>query len=328
MARTAFQKYTETRWQLRVVLGIGLSVALARIFTPPHPSGTVMRGPQGGAGLHPYTGMPIGLQMPHVWQIVMTSVTGAMSAAMLYYAIRVARRTSSVMPVLFWVAGLATVVLEPVVDTMANIIHSPGHQWTVFSVAGHPIPWHVLLCYPWYFGGLPIWLFEQMRARSIKQRFWWDHYILVGILVPLVEVVPAHYYVWVYYGYQPFKIGATPDGIAAANICAVVMPALLIYMLLPRLTGWRQLVVIPLIPAVAMAAHAGAAVVLYVCLGQNTEHISPVVIQGAGLVAIGMSLMLVWLMLELVYGFAPIERPAPSGGDLLVQRGELVGVGS
>ena len=306
----AYTRFRSTPWQLRVVLGIGLSVGLARIWTPPHPKGTVMHGPEGGAAAHPYTGMPIGLQMPHVWQIVMTSTTGLLSALMLYYAIRVARRTRSVMPVLFWIGGLCTVVLEPIVDTMANIIHSPGHQWTVFSVDGHPIPWHVLLCYPWYFGGLPIWLYAQMRDRTIEKRFWWDHFILVGILVPLVEVIPAHYYVWVYYGYQPFKIGATPDGIAAANICAVVVPALVIYMLMPILKGWRQLIVVPLIPAVAMAAHAGAAVVLYVLYGQNTEHIPGVIIQIGGLIAIGMSLMLVSVTLEIVYGFVPVGEVA------------------
>jgi hypothetical protein len=315
--RAAVERYQRTPRLLLVVLGIGLSVVLARVFTPPHPPGTVMQGPQGASAQHPFTGMPIGLRMPFTWQLVMTVVTGAMSLAMLMYAIRVARKTSSVLPVLFWVAGLATVLLEPVVDTMANIVHSPGGAWTVFSVDGHPIPWHVLLCYPWYFGGLPILLFERMRRRVIGRGFWWDHYVLVGILVPLVEVVPAHYNVWIYYGAQPFKIGATPDGVAAANVCAVVLPALVIYMLLPRLTGWRQLITVALIPAIAMAAHAGAGVVLYVTLGQNTEHISQLWIQGAGLAAIGMSLMLVWVMLEIVYGLQPVgagDPPACRGG--------------
>jgi hypothetical protein len=195
----------------------------------------------------------------------------------------------------------------------------------VFSVDGHPIPWHVLLCYPWYFGGLPIYVFERMQSRSIGRRLWWDHYILVGILVPLVEVVPAHYRVWIYYGAQPFKIGATPDGIAAANICAVVLPALVIYMLLPRLTGWRQLIVLPLVPAVAMAAHAGASVILYVTLGQDTEHIPKVLIQGAGFAAIGMSVMLVWLMLEIVYGFVPVDSVRGSEpADPVAQHADLL----
>ena len=306
----AFRRYTSTPWWLRVGLGIAIAVGLARVFTPPHPTGVVMRGPEGGSAQHPWTGMPIGLVMPHTWQIAMTTITGLLSAAMLYYAVRVARRTRSIMPILFWIAGLCTVGLEPIVDTLANIVHSPGHQWTVFSVDGHPIPWHVLLCYPWYFGGLAIWLYPQMQRRTIEKRFWWDHFILVGILVPLVEVVPAHYNVWIYYGYQPFKIGATPDGVAAANVAAVVIPTLLIYMLLPILKGFRQLIVIPLLPAVAMAAHAGSGVVLYVLYGQNTEHIPGAIIQIGGLVAIAMSLMLVWITLEIVYGFVPIDRAA------------------
>src|ERR1700733_1621446 len=101
----AFKRFQSTPWQFRVVLGIGLAVGLARIWTPPHPKGTVMNGPEGASHSHPYTGMPIGLQMPHVWQIVMTSVTGLLSALMLVYAIRVARRTASIMPVLFWIGG-------------------------------------------------------------------------------------------------------------------------------------------------------------------------------------------------------------------------------
>jgi hypothetical protein len=231
---------------------------------------------------------------------------------MLAYAIHVARRTRSPLPVLFWIGGLCTVVLEPVADVMGNVIHSPDGAWVVFSVEDHPIPWHVLLCYPWYFGGLPIVIFDRMRARDVDRKFWWDHYLLVGMLVPLVEVVPAHYNIWVYYGHQPLKIGATPIGIAASNICAVMLPTLLIYMLLPVLKGWRQLLVVPLMPAVAMGAHAGSGVFNYVVLGQDTVATPGWIIQASALAAIGLSVLLVYLMLELVYGFEPVRARSPS----------------
>ena len=279
-----------------------VSVVLARIFPPPTPNGTL-------PGFdHTFTGRPEFLHMPYTGQIIMIAITGSLSVAMLVYAVHVARKTSSVLPILFWIGGLCTVVLEPVADVMGNVIHSPDGAWVVFSVEDHPIPWHVLLCYPWYFGGLPIVIFERMRARDVDRKFWWDHYLLVGMLVPLVEVVPAHYNIWVYYGHQPLKIGATPIGIAASNICAVMLVTLLIYMLLPILKGWRQLLVVPLMPAVAMGAHAGSGVFNYVVLGQDTVDTPNWIIQASALAAIGLSVMLVYLMLELVYGFEPVKR--------------------
>lgn len=294
-------------WPMKITGAVSVSIVLALIFPPPGPDGTVL-------GLDfPYTGRPESLHMPYTGQIVMIAITGSMSAAILAYAVHVTRRTRSPLPILFWIGGLCTVFLEPVADVMGNVIHSPDGAWVAFSVEDHPIPWHVLLCYPWYFGGLPILIFDRMRARDVDRRFWWDHYLLVGMLVPIVEVVPAHYDIWVYYGHQPWKLGATPVGIAASNICAVMLSALLIYMLLPKLRGWRQLIVIPLMPAVAMAGHAGSGVVNYVVLGQDTVATSGWIIQLSALAAIGMSVMLVWVMLELVYGFRPVDEAGGQG---------------
>jgi hypothetical protein len=240
-------------------------------------------------------------RMPHTGQIVTLVVFGGMSLALLVYALWLCRSRRSVLPVLFFFGGWATLLLEPVADVMGNAVHSQIGQYEAFSVKGHPVPWHIVLVYPAYFGAVPILLYDRFRAQNIPKNWWWRVVGVSAIGVTAIEQLPLHFHLWHYYGPHGLSIGYMPIMMIFPNIASVVVPALVIYKLMPILTGWRQLVVLGLMPAAAMGAHAAAGVIGYDLLGQNTYTLNKVLLQAGAFATVALALLVIWGTLEVVY---------------------------
>lgn len=257
---------------------------------------------------------PADLVMPQVAQHWMIIAFGGMAAALGLYALYLSITRRSALPLLFLFGGLFTVMLEPVADVMGNAIHPPVGQDNVFTVEGHPIPLHIVLAYFWYFGATQILLFDRFVAQTITPGFWWKTFWVSLVAVVAVEQIPLYYGVWTYYGPHAFKIGLMPVSMIFPNVASVMIPALVAYRLMPLLTGWRQVLVLPLIPAAAMAGHAGGGLPSYNAQGLSMDMISPLMVNLGGIATIIFSVLLVWVAIKIVYNQIPqtATRPAPA----------------
>jgi hypothetical protein len=242
-----------------------------------------------------YTQPPVDAVMPGTPQFVCLLFFGGFTVLLTAYAVFLSVRRRSWLPLLFVVAGLFTVLLEPIADVMGNAIHSPVGQNNAFTTNGHPIPWHIVLAYPWYFGAAQVVLFDRFRKQNITPAFWWKTFAVAFVAVTAVEQIPLHFHLWVYYGYQPHQIGMMPIWMSAANTASVLVPAIMVYKLFPALTGWKQLLVLGLVPSFAMAGHAAAGLPIYNALGLNTEDPSTHwMIQLASVTTVALSFLVVW----------------------------------
>ncbi len=231
--------------------------------------------------------------------MVTTAAYSIGAAVFATYALFLAYREQSLIPVYVVLGSLLTVFLEPIVDVLGNAVHPQIGQYNVLTTNGHPVPWTVLVGYVWYFGALPLIGYKKLLDRSLTQNFIWKVFASVVVTAAIVEQIPLHFGTWVYYGYQPFKFGYMPIWWIFANSTAVLVPFLIIYKMFPKLIGLRGLMVVAIIPTGAFMGHAAAGWPMYNALGTDTESFSRTTIQFASISSIGLAIFILWIMMQL-----------------------------
>ncbi|SEE41347.1 hypothetical protein [Pseudomonas migulae] len=220
-----------------------------------------------------FTHPPSDLLMPATAQLWTTILYGVGALLFVLLALRLAFRERSLLPLLLLAGAALTLYLEPVVDLLGNALHPQIGQFNLITTNGHPVPWAVLIGYLWYFAGAPLLCYSMLKQRNLTQRFVWGIFGSVVLSAALVEQIPLHFGVWLYYGEQLPKIGYMPIWWMFANTSAVLVPFILIYKLYPRLQGWRQLLVVGLMPSGAFMGHAAAGWPMYNLLGTDTSQL-------------------------------------------------------
>jgi hypothetical protein len=246
-----------------------------------------------------HTEAPVDLVMPATAQLVTTAVYGAGAVVFVVLAVWLAFRRKSLMPVLFILGALLTLFLEPVVDVLGNAVHPQIGQYNIVTTNGHPVPWAVFVGYVWYFAALPLIAYDKLVNRTLTSDYVWKTFAGVVVTAAIVEQIPLYFGTWVYYGYQPLKIGFMPVWWIFANTAAVLVPFLILYKLFPVLTGWRQILVVGLIPTGAFMGHSAAGWPMYNALGTDTETFSRIIIQLASVGSVALALLVVWVMMYL-----------------------------
>jgi hypothetical protein len=257
--------------------------------------------------------------MDQTGQDVLLCVFGGAAVLFGAYCIYLSYERSSWLPVLFFVAAGASIMLEPIADLLGNVQHPRVGQINAFTVAGQPIPVHVLIAYAWYYGWAQVFLFDRFRERSMTPRLWTKIGLGAFAFVLLLEQIPASQHLWIYYGKQPLEIGYMPVWMAAANMASVMVVAIISYWLYPILTGWRSLLIVAVVPATVLGAHTFAAIPSYMVI--NADPAVPwVVLQLGGLATVGLSVLVVWIAIALVHGLVP-SGLAAGGSSVMARHG-------
>ncbi|AOE86777.1 hypothetical protein [Pseudomonas sp. TCU-HL1] len=244
-----------------------------------------------------YTQPPAGLIMPATAQLWTTLIYGVGALLFIFLAIRLALRERSVLPLLMILGAALTVYLEPIVDVLGNAVHPQMGQLNLLTTNGHPVPWAVLIGYLWYFAACPLLCYSMLKQRALSQRFVWWTFASVVAGASVVEQIPLHFGVWVYYGEQLPKIGYMPIWWIFANAAAVLVPFILVYKLFPMLSGRRQWLLVPLMPSGAFMGHAAAGWPMYNLLGTDTAALPAVALYLGTLSTVALSVLMVWLLM-------------------------------
>lgn len=247
-----------------------------------------------------HTLSPTGTVMPAIPQLVTTIIYGIGAVIFIVIAIRLAMRERSAVPLLLLLGSMLTLYLEPIVDVLGNALHPVQGQFNVVTSNGHPVPVAVLVGYVWYFAALPLLCYPILKNRNLSQVFVWKSFAAVVLSAALVEQIPLYFGVWVYYGYQPFKIGFIPTWWCFANTAAVIVPFILIYGIYPKLKGFKSLAIALLMPCGAFMGHAAAGWPMYNALGTDTLNFPQWIIQFSSLLSIGLALFVVWVLMEML----------------------------
>lgn len=229
------------------------------------------------------------------------AIFGGGAAMFVLYCAFLSYRKRTPLPLLFAVAGGCSIMLEPIADALGNVQHPPVGQINAFVTMGQPIPWAIALGYIWYFGLGSILLWRFAEQRTMTPRRWYFAAGLAFLAVTIVEQIPIAIGLWKYYGHQPLVAGVMPIDMAIANMVSVILPMMVLYAIWPILHGWRQLLVLPLVPICVVGGHTAAAAPAYMLINAN-PNVPSLFVHLAGVVTCAFSLLIVWFSATLLHG--------------------------
>lgn len=151
------------------------------------------------------------LPLNQAMQTVATVILWSGTLALLGYAVRLARRERSPLPVLIVLAVATGSIIEPIYDITYHLhwlgADAGGHgpQWTLFTAFGLPQPVWVMPAYVVVFA-LPAILLYRGFARGVSMRriFAWAG--LTAFTTALFETIATNVHLYTYYGAAPTRL--------------------------------------------------------------------------------------------------------------------------
>jgi hypothetical protein len=173
-----------------------------------------------------------GLALNSVMQAVATLLLWGGTAALLGYAVGLARRERSPLPVLIVVAVATGSVIEPIYDITYHLYwlgaDPAGHgpQWTLFTAFGLPQPVWVMPAYVMVFA-LPALLLYRSFARGVTVRRVFAWAALTACTTAFFETTALNLDLYTYYGHAPLRLLRYPLWIAVMEAAQITGYALL-----------------------------------------------------------------------------------------------------
>jgi hypothetical protein len=237
---------------------------------------------------------PFHAAMPKTAEWLFTAFLFALTAIAVAIAVRQVAKGKGPL-LLYCIAGGAIGALfEPIVDVLGQCFLKSHGAIGTYTYLHRTIPLFLLFAYPWYNGGLA-YLYYRLIERGATMRTLFALWAVTGIADVFEETPGILAHTYLYYGKQPFDIWGFPLWWAFVNPLMPLLAGALIYRLAPRLQGGlKQLGVILLIPMAGAIANAATATPTWITL--NLTHPSYVWTYVGGVVTLGLSLYLVWII--------------------------------
>lgn len=252
---------------------------------------------------------PYAHHLNHAMQAVATIVLWAGTLVLLAYAIRLARRERSWLPVVLVLAAASGSIIEPLYDTAYHLIWYVPGQWTLFTAFGLPQPVWVMPAYVMVFA-LPALLFYRRLARGATLSFIFRLATIVAVTTAAFEITAINLNLYGYYGQAPMRVAHYPLWIAfmeASQITgyAVLAAALRRWATRPR----HALALLLLFPANFAFEVLGGGFTTIMAI--NTPHPQTVAMWLTALVSVALAATGLWLTSQLVLIRRPVRAPAP-----------------
>lgn len=244
--------------------------------------------------------------------VVMTPIVG-------YGLYRVVRHRDPVLLLALIGAGLS-VIIEPVLSVLVHIWYpDEGGVAYLFSTFGRHIPsGYMPLFYMAFMGGFA-YLICCLAQKGISSR---DLYLLmagVWVLSIALETFFTAIDVYAYYGYQPLRLVEYPLWYSPINMVYAAVPAMAMYFTIPVLKGWKQLLIVPLIPTVY---GAGIAATMWPAASALNSEAPHWLIWVACLASMALCVIVVWAVTT------PIRRNEMVAGPVVSTDGAVAPAGT
>jgi hypothetical protein len=233
---------------------------------------------------------PVGMVMPAAAQFWMTTINWALVAVMAIVALKFWRNSGSPIGLLFLAGGALTSLDEPIVDVLGKCWFPAIGSESFLTAWGVTIPSYMPAVYAWYVGGQTLIAYLIFR-RGIASRgvfVLYGAFAIVNIALEMPGLnLPRPMYT--YFGNQPFVIAKFPLWWTFVNALMPLTVAGIAFRLTAVLTGWRQIVVVPLCWMIACATNGAIAAPVWVALNTNASTLA--LTSAAGVVSLGMGLL-------------------------------------
>lgn len=187
-----------------------------------------------------------------VYTIFLAALFVAVAGWLIYEAVH--RKTA--LPVLLLVGGAVTSLQEPMLDVLGLVWwpeNLPGPAFTIFD---REMPYLVPIGYTFYVAAGAYAVYRLIRAGMSARKLFQVALALEAADV-FFEMPWLNLDVYAYYGEQPFEVFNFPLWWAPVNGTAPFLAGFVLYLLVPRLKGWR-LALAALVPPLSWAAVYGA----------------------------------------------------------------------
>jgi hypothetical protein len=209
------------------------------------------------------------------------------------------------MGIVFLLGGLLSGLLEPMLDYLGLLWFADDNVAIAVETFHRHIPLYVVLGYAFYFGGFSYVAYRAFVAGR-SQTWFWGFFVFDWIADFALQATGSALGLYQYYGPQPLMIFGAPAWWFTIDAAMPVLAGGIVYLMRGHLTGWRSLLVIPLVPAAYAGINAAAGWPIFSALNSTD---STVIVWAAGIAAIALALLYRWLML------VAVER-AQTGMDL------------
>jgi hypothetical protein len=250
-----------------------------------------------------------------------TAIFGVMAGVVFLYGLKYWRDTKSPIVIFMMLGGLTTTLVEPLLDIIGLAWHPMVGQNTAFELIGRPIPVWVVAVYLMYFGGLGSLNYLAFK-KGVSTRGVWLWFCVPVLLDIVMEEIMMHFVLYIYYGQQPLiLIQHFPLWWAPCNSMGEFIGVSLLALIGANLRGWK-LVLIPILMPI-MDAVGYMLVGLPSIYVLNTEHVSPLVTNLAGVATYALTALCVYGVALVIATDSPLRKGNVSGsplGDLFKKR--------
>lgn len=262
---------------------------------------------------------PAQYPMPAGWQLIAEVAFTAAAIGTLLVAAWLSHRRGSWQPLIYTMAGGATVANEATLAHLSHATHSQDGAHVAWYAQGLGIPFYALGAYVPYFGIVLLIVVPLFHARRLSPRAVWGiaAAVIAGVYVFEMPWMAAG--LWHYYGrqsLQPFKW--MPIWYASASAMLTFVPAVIVARVQDRLRGLASLLLIPIVVMSSIGAVVAVSWPMYLTMSSTwpdwTVHL-------AALAVVGFVALVVWLVIPAVTSphSAP-RRPAVRAADPAVHR--------
>ena len=274
-----------------------------------------------------YPSAPIDAVMPAATQQVTLWIAIVALTCFVLYAAWKSAQQKSALPLLYFIAGFCTILLEPLVTHMGHAVHPEIGQISLFKTADRAIPWHIALIYSFYFGAVYLFLMPRLIKPDVSSGFIWKAYFTICALAYVIEIVPVHLGLWVYYDKQALWLwkGGMPLFWTFVNAACIFFPMALMKLMYASLTGIKQLLVIPLSVMGANMAHFGAGVPFY---NATNSDASSALVELSGLTSVALALLIVHICVCIIVRPMEVRIGAAAAAPAPRPRSDLGATGS
>ncbi len=240
--------------------------------------------------------VPPAAVMPEPLQTIVFWVTVIGALVVLSYSLLMAKKHGSAVPVLMVVAAGAAIPLEAIVTFLGHVIHPPEEAMILMEAVDRTIPWHMLFIYVIGFGVMYLVLFSKSQSGPIPTSFVWKTWGVGVVFYILMEIYPVQAGLWVYYDDQPLWLwkGMAPLTWSFLNSTCELMGATLILLIVSKLKGWKQILLIPLAPIGSLMGHMGAGWPMYSVMNSSAST-DFLILQASGVATIACAFAIVWI---------------------------------
>lgn len=153
---------------------------------------------------------PYDLPLNSTMQTIATAVLWGGTAVLLFYAVALAKRERSILPVVLIAAVAVGSLIEPLYDISYHLFWlDAGRQWTLFTSFGLPQPVWVMPAYVMVFG-MPALLMYRSFARGVTLTRVFKLAALTSFTTAVFEITAINLGLYVYYGESPWRVLGYP----------------------------------------------------------------------------------------------------------------------